>query len=233
MSPTDHAPFILGALKSISPERLQRAVLALAAGDMTVHLTRESEAEIRALVRNGSGKEYGVTLTANMTACSCPDALYRGTTCKHTIALALHVLRLPEPECAECGTTPAQMNDNARRLLCRECWEEVERQACRADKPGVSEPWPGEAPAFTYTYRVLPSINHQPDRTVHQLGEDGETLCGLPNPKRAWSYGNAPAGMGCWADACEPCEAIRRRPVRRPDLSLVKTSDGYGQRTAP
>jgi hypothetical protein len=96
----------------------------------------------------------------------------------------------------------------------------------------VAVDWPAEAPAYTFTYRVLLSVSHQKDRTVHQLGEDELALCGAPNPRRAWSYGNAPADMGCWADGCGPCETIRRRPAR-PDLSLVKVSPGYGQRTAP
>ena len=56
-------------------------------------LTRQTEAEIRALVKNGEGKEYGVTLTEAGVFCSCPDALYRGSICKHATTLALAVLR--------------------------------------------------------------------------------------------------------------------------------------------
>ncbi len=56
-------------------------------------LTRQTEAEIRALVKNGEGKEYGVTLTEAGVFCSCPDALYRGSVCKHATTLALAVLR--------------------------------------------------------------------------------------------------------------------------------------------
>ena len=63
-----------------------------------VTLTRQSESEIRALVKNGDGKEYGVTLTEALTTCSCKDALYRGTVCKHAVAVALHVLRTPQPK---------------------------------------------------------------------------------------------------------------------------------------
>jgi hypothetical protein len=63
-------------------------------------ITRQSEAEIRALVKNGEGKEYGVTLTESLTACSYKDALYRGGICKHGVAVVLHVLRTPQPKTA-------------------------------------------------------------------------------------------------------------------------------------
>jgi hypothetical protein len=51
-------------------------------------------------VKNGDGKEYGVTLTESLTACSCKDALYRGGICKHGVAVALYVLRAPQPKTA-------------------------------------------------------------------------------------------------------------------------------------
>ena len=58
--------------------------------------TRLTETDLRAIVTNGDGKEYGVTLTESLTTCSCKDALYRGGVCKHVVAVALHVLRTPE-----------------------------------------------------------------------------------------------------------------------------------------
>lgn len=88
-----HLLLVLSVLQQVSPDRLQRAVTALAAGSSTVVLTRQTEAEIRAVVRNGEGKEYGVTLTETGVFCSCPDALYRGVTCKHATALALALVR--------------------------------------------------------------------------------------------------------------------------------------------
>jgi uncharacterized Zn finger protein len=84
---------VLSVLQQVSTERLQKAVNALADGSLTVTLTRQTEQEIRALVKNGTGKEYGVTLTTTGAFCSCPDALYRGVTCKHATALALMALR--------------------------------------------------------------------------------------------------------------------------------------------
>src|SRR5215510_633514 len=88
-----HSSLVLTVLQQVSTDRLQRAVTALADGSFTITLTRQTEAEIRALVRNGEGKEYGVTLTEAQVFCSCPDALYRGSVCKHATTLALAVLR--------------------------------------------------------------------------------------------------------------------------------------------
>jgi uncharacterized Zn finger protein len=91
-----HHTLVLTVLQHVSTDRLQRAVNAFADGSMTVSLTRQTEAEIRALVRNGDGKAYGVTLAETGAFCSCPDALYRGVTCKHATAVALSVLRMPQ-----------------------------------------------------------------------------------------------------------------------------------------
>jgi predicted nucleic acid-binding Zn finger protein len=88
-----HSSLIFAVLQQVSTDRLQRAVTALADGSLTMTLTRQTEAEIRALVKNGEGKEYGVTLTKAAVFCSCPDALYRGSVCKHATILALAVLR--------------------------------------------------------------------------------------------------------------------------------------------
>src|SRR5215471_5052987 len=84
---------VLTVLQQVATDRLQRAVTALADGSLTMTLTRQTETEIRALVKNGEGKEYGVALTEAKVFCSCPDALYRGSVCKHATTLALAVLR--------------------------------------------------------------------------------------------------------------------------------------------
>jgi uncharacterized Zn finger protein len=86
----------LSALRDASPERLHKAVCGLTEGSLTVTLTRHSAGEIRALVKNGDGLEYGVTLTDTLTTCSCKDALYRGVVCKHAVAVALHTIRNPQ-----------------------------------------------------------------------------------------------------------------------------------------
>ena len=93
-----HHPLVLAVLQHVSTDRLQRAVNALVDGSLTVTLTRQTEAEIRALVKNGEGKEYGVTLAEAGAFCSCSDALYRGVTCKHATIVALSVLRAPQTQ---------------------------------------------------------------------------------------------------------------------------------------
>jgi hypothetical protein len=91
-----HHALVLSVLQQVSTDRLQKAVNALADGSLTVTLTRLTEDEIRALMKNGDGKEYGVILTDTGVFCSCPDALYRGVTCQHATVLALSVLRPPQ-----------------------------------------------------------------------------------------------------------------------------------------
>jgi hypothetical protein len=84
---------VIPVLQHVSTERLQKTVNALADGSMTVTLTRQTEHEIRALGKNGTGKEYGVTLSETRAFCSCPDALYRGVICKHATLFAMVALR--------------------------------------------------------------------------------------------------------------------------------------------
>src|SRR5882724_1349969 len=93
-----HHPLVLNVLQQVSTDRLQRAVNTLADGSLTVTVTRQTEAEIRALVKNSENTEYGVTITDTGVFCSCPDALYRGVTCKHATVLALFVLRTPQAD---------------------------------------------------------------------------------------------------------------------------------------
>jgi len=56
-------------------------------------LTRLTEQEISAYMANGDGKSYSVTLTEGRSFCGCGDARFRGKTCKHSVALALYVIR--------------------------------------------------------------------------------------------------------------------------------------------
>ena len=100
MTQFTHSSLVLTILKQVSSDRLQRAVCGFVDGSLTITLTRQSESEIRALVKNGDRKEYGVTLTESLTTCSCKDALYRGGICKHGVAVVLHVLRTPQPKTA-------------------------------------------------------------------------------------------------------------------------------------
>jgi hypothetical protein len=57
-------------------------------------------------VNNGDGKAYSVTLTAVRAFCGCADNMFRGKTCKHSVALASYVIRTPEVERAMVAPTP-------------------------------------------------------------------------------------------------------------------------------
>jgi predicted ABC-type ATPase len=78
-------------------DRQRKAIEGLTDGSLTITLTRQTEAEIRALVKNGDGIEYGVTLTEHGAFCSCKDALYRGGVCKHAVATCVFCLQHTEP----------------------------------------------------------------------------------------------------------------------------------------
>ena len=85
-------------LAKVDNERLQRGVEGLASGAYSITLTRQTEDEISAYVANGDGKTYSVTLTDERSFCGCGDAMFRGKTCKHAVALSLHVIRNPRAE---------------------------------------------------------------------------------------------------------------------------------------
>jgi hypothetical protein len=88
--------FMTQVLATVEKGRLQKAVEGLVSGAYQITPTRQTDTEVRGLVRNGDGREYGVTLLEGAATCSCPDALYRGVTCKHATVLALHVIRNPQ-----------------------------------------------------------------------------------------------------------------------------------------
>lgn len=82
-------------LARVDPERLQRGVEGFASGAYSITITRQNEDEVSAFVSNGDGKEYAVTLTAMRSFCGCADAMRRGKTCKHAVALSLYAIRNP------------------------------------------------------------------------------------------------------------------------------------------
>jgi uncharacterized Zn finger protein len=85
-------------LATVDTDRLQRGVEGLASGVYVITITRQHDAEIRAYVANGDNKTYSVTLTEGQAFCGCGDAMYRGKICKHSVALALYVIRNPKKE---------------------------------------------------------------------------------------------------------------------------------------
>src|SRR5260221_11221877 len=88
-------------LAKVDTDRLQRGVEGLTAGAYNITLTRLTEAEISAYVTNGDNKTYSVTLTEGRSFCGCGDSMFRGNTCKHTVSLALHVIRTPKAAAAD------------------------------------------------------------------------------------------------------------------------------------
>jgi len=84
--------YILPTLRSADRERYHTAVHALHEGALTITITRQTDNEIRALVQNGDGRQYGVTVNASLATCSCYDALFRGVTCKHALAVCIRAL---------------------------------------------------------------------------------------------------------------------------------------------
>src|SRR5262245_34144292 len=83
-------------LAKVDSERLQRGVEGLASGAYAITLKRFTDDEVSAYVANGDGKTYSVTLTDGKAFYGCGDAMYRGKTCKHSVALALFVIRNPQ-----------------------------------------------------------------------------------------------------------------------------------------
>jgi uncharacterized Zn finger protein len=104
-------------LAKVETDRLQRGVEGLAAGTYTITLTRLTEQDISAYVTNGDGKSYSVTLTEGRSFCGCEDSMFRGKTCKHSVALALHVIRTPQAEImAGPEATPKPFNLKLARV---------------------------------------------------------------------------------------------------------------------
>ena len=83
-------------LAKVEDQRFHKAVEGMRNGAYHMTITLRGEEEVRGFVKKGNDKEYGCTITEAGAFCSCPDALYRGTICKHAVALALHVIRTPE-----------------------------------------------------------------------------------------------------------------------------------------
>lgn len=96
-------------LALVDNDRLQRGVAGLASGAYSITLTRHTEHEISAYVTNGDSKTYSVTLTEGRSFCGCGDAMYRGMTCKHSVALALYAIRNPQAETKEEAPKPLNL----------------------------------------------------------------------------------------------------------------------------
>jgi hypothetical protein len=82
-------------LAKVGAGRLQKAVEGLVSNAYAITLASQTETEIRGLVANGDGQEYGVVLSEGQCFCGCKDAIHRHCICKHAVALALFVIRNP------------------------------------------------------------------------------------------------------------------------------------------
>lgn len=80
-------------LARVEEQRLSKAAEGIRNGMYRTTITLQTEDEVRGLVKKGDEKEYGCTITAAGAFCSCLDALYRGSICKHAVVLALCVIR--------------------------------------------------------------------------------------------------------------------------------------------
>jgi hypothetical protein len=83
-------------LAGANRERLERAVCGLADGHYQIYLTQHDAKHVAGTVMIGDGKEYAVSICAGFVSCECRDFVYRHTTCKHVLALAVQVLHAGE-----------------------------------------------------------------------------------------------------------------------------------------
>jgi uncharacterized Zn finger protein len=89
----------------VEDQRFSKAAEGIRNGTYRTTVTLQAEEEVRGLVKKGHDKEYGCTITAAGAFCSCPDALYRGSICKHAVVLALCVIRNPRRDPADQART--------------------------------------------------------------------------------------------------------------------------------
>ncbi len=83
-------------LANVEPQRLLKATEGLVNGAFTITITRSEEDSLEGFVKNGDGIEYAVAITPTRVFCSCKDSMFRHSTCKHAVALALHTIRNPQ-----------------------------------------------------------------------------------------------------------------------------------------
>jgi len=96
-------------LAKVDGKRLEKAVSGLVSGAYEVKVTRQSETELRGFVANGDGREYGVVLSEGQSFCSCPDAIYRKSICKHAVAVALYTIRNSKTEAKKEESRPVNL----------------------------------------------------------------------------------------------------------------------------
>ncbi len=76
-------------MKQAEARRIGRAVELLGEGLVKVESWREGT--VKAYVAGSKGQKWAVLLGPRKLFCSCPDHFLAGNTCKHIIAVALHI----------------------------------------------------------------------------------------------------------------------------------------------
>jgi uncharacterized Zn finger protein len=95
-------------LARVEDQRFSKAAEGIRNGTYRTTITLQTQEEVRGVVKKGNDKEYGCTLTTAGAFCSCPDALYRGSICKHAVTLALCVIRNPLHDPADQARTQSK-----------------------------------------------------------------------------------------------------------------------------
>jgi len=191
---TSHASLIVPPLRQTTPDRLARAVSGLLDRTLTVTLVSTSEAHIYAICAN-STRSYDVSLTADATSCSCPDAQNReGIVCKHICAVCLFASQ-PQPPAAE---VPQQFPIHHLRF-------KDTGLLCGAPDTSPAWPWPWYSTMLnwpeccascravyragynrrTETWNVTESTARRAQGTFHQLAPGGEQRVQVPSTKAA------------------------------------------------
>jgi predicted nucleic acid-binding Zn finger protein len=101
-------------LARVEDQRLSKAAEGIRNGTYRTMVTLQTGEEVRGFVKKGNDKEYGCTITPTGAYCSCPDALYRGSICKHAVTLALYVLL---NSTSNSVTDQARTNQEERRSI--------------------------------------------------------------------------------------------------------------------
>jgi hypothetical protein len=94
-------------LARVDNEWLQRGVEGLTVGAYSITLRTSPKMRCPHSWPIMTCRSYNATLTATRAFCGCGDSMFRGKTCKHSVALALYVIRTPETE-RRMETDPAK-----------------------------------------------------------------------------------------------------------------------------
>lgn len=125
------AAAILERVATVDEERMLRALSMVGSGGYEVEIRHVTPVEVEGVVKKRLGKGFGgspvyhpylVRLSLTSASCTCPDALHRGVTCKHCVALALYSINHPE-----------EPGERKPGLSLRKMWTEEEREQVKRE----------------------------------------------------------------------------------------------------